>query len=191
MSARERILDAAASVMRERGLARATTKEIARVAGCSEALLYKHFADKQEIFLGVLKERIPPISAPSDLVGSRTVRENLETLTRELLTFYVRTFPIAASIFSEADLLAAWRDGLRARDAGPHVPIAMVENYLTSEQRAGRLAADADPWATAALLVGAALQQAFLAAFAGRAEVLDREAVAARLAAAALGAAGD
>ena len=55
---RDRILDAAATVMREKGIAKATTKEIARAAGYSEALLYKHFADKQEIYMGVLRERV-------------------------------------------------------------------------------------------------------------------------------------
>ncbi len=185
MTARERILDAAASVMRERGIARATTKEIARVAGCSEALLYKYFADKQEIFLGVLSERMPPIAGAAELTG--TVRENLETLTRDVLVFYVQTFPIAAAVFSEADLLTAWRDGLRARDAGPHVVHAIVEDYVASERRAGRLPISIDPWATAVLLCGAALQQAFLATFAGETEIPDAGEVAARLVAGVLG----
>ena len=44
-STRDRMLDAAYTVMRTRGLARATTKEIAREAGFSEAALYKHFED--------------------------------------------------------------------------------------------------------------------------------------------------
>ncbi|HEX4258089.1 MAG TPA: helix-turn-helix domain-containing protein, partial [Streptosporangiaceae bacterium] len=43
---RDRILDAATHVMRTRGFARTTTKEIARAAGYSEATLYKHFQDK-------------------------------------------------------------------------------------------------------------------------------------------------
>jgi AcrR family transcriptional regulator len=45
--ARVRILDAAHELMLTLGLARTTTKEIARAAGCSEAALYKHFASKE------------------------------------------------------------------------------------------------------------------------------------------------
>lgn len=187
MSARERILDAAATVMTERGIARATTKEIARVAGCSEALLYKHFADKQEIFLGVLAERLPQISAPDQLVGAASVRENLQILTRQLLAFYLESFPIAASIFSETDLLTAWRSGLRERGAGPHVPVTMVEDYIVGEQRAGRVPSDVDAWAVAALLAGAALQQAFFATFEGGRGDVDVGAVATRLVASVLG----
>ena len=57
MSTRERILTAAAEVMRTKGLARSTTKEIARASGFSEATLYKHFANQEELFLAVLGER--------------------------------------------------------------------------------------------------------------------------------------
>jgi AcrR family transcriptional regulator len=60
---RDRILDAAAHVMRTRGFARTTTKEIARAAGYSEATLYKHFQDKTDLFLAVLKERLPSLSS--------------------------------------------------------------------------------------------------------------------------------
>jgi AcrR family transcriptional regulator len=181
VSAREKILDAAARVMNEKGLARATTKEIAREAGYSEAALYKHFADKQEIFLGVLNERLPRPQAPADLVGGGTVIGNLEIITGQLLRFYVRTFPIAASIFSAPELLASWREGMSAKGAGPRMPSAGVERYLAGEIEAGRLAATVDPWATAALLVGAAMHQAFLANFEGLDEVPDADAVARRL----------
>ncbi len=54
---RDVILDAAAGVMRERGLANVTTRQIAAAAGFSEATLYKHFADKVELMLAVLQER--------------------------------------------------------------------------------------------------------------------------------------
>lgn len=58
---RVRLLDAAHHLMLTVGLARATTKEIARAAGCSEAALYKHFASKEELFIQVLTERLPPL----------------------------------------------------------------------------------------------------------------------------------
>jgi AcrR family transcriptional regulator len=58
---RQRILDAADHLMRTLGLARTTTKEIARGAGCSEAALYKHFAGKEDLFVAVLQERLPPL----------------------------------------------------------------------------------------------------------------------------------
>lgn len=56
-----RIIDAAHQLMLTIGLARATTKEIARAAGCSEAALYKHFPSKEELFVAVLRERLPKL----------------------------------------------------------------------------------------------------------------------------------
>lgn len=184
MPPRDRILDAAARVLREKGLARATTKEIARAAGYSEAMLYKYFADKHEIFLGVLRERVRAPDAPGGLAGTDTVRANLARITAGLIRFYLQTFPMAASIFGTPDLLAGWRDGMAARGAGPLGPQLMVERYLREEIALGRVDAGVDVPAVAILLCGAALQQAFLACFDGRDGVPDTEALTARLVAA-------
>ncbi|MBN0040507.1 TetR/AcrR family transcriptional regulator [Cellulosimicrobium cellulans] len=173
MSARERILDAAATVLRSQGIAAATTREIARAAGCSEALLYKNFADKQDLFLAVLAERIPRLASTGDLAGGRTVAENLTTLVEQLLGFYVRTFPVAASIFGTPELLAAHRAAMDRRGAGPEAPARHLQAYLDSEITNGRLPEDLDARSTARVLAGAALLEAFLAAYAGADDVPD------------------
>ncbi|PSK98538.1 TetR family transcriptional regulator [Murinocardiopsis flavida] len=169
MTTRDRILDAAAQVMRERGLARATTKEIARAAGYSEATLYKHFQDKQDLFLHMLQERLPPlgdvITMASQRAGSGTVRGTLEGIAAAAIAFYAEAFPSAASIISEPRLSAAFRAGLKQRGAGPHVPNTMVAAYLRAEVGLGRLPARTDPEAAASLLLGACFQHAFLGHF--------------------------
>ena len=186
MSTREKILDAAVSVMRERGLAGSTTKEIARAAGYSEATLYKHFDDKQEIFLRVLKERMPSFTSPSDLVGTATVLENVGAIIEQLMQFYVLTFPIAASIFGSPELLAVQREGMRARNAGPEGPVHAVRTYLDGEVEAGRLAQTVDTDAVAKLVTGAAMQQAFFATYSALDAVPDAYVLARSLAKAAL-----
>ena len=170
MGTRDRMLDAAAHVMRTRGLARATTKEIAKASGYSEAALYKHFRDKTDLFLAVLTERMPSTlgTVLADLnqrVGQGSVRETLEELARAALAFYQQGFPMAASLFAEPDLLAAHRAALRERGAGPHHVGNAVAHYLAAEQDLGRIHPDADPRAAAALLLGACLQHAFLGSF--------------------------
>ncbi|MFD5175596.1 TetR/AcrR family transcriptional regulator [Nocardia sp. NPDC058379] len=161
MSARERILDAAAEAMRTRGVAGTTTKEIARVAGCSEPLIYKYFRDKDELLKFVLSERMPAFSgAPTP--GAATVEANLIDVVHGGLRFYQRGFPMMASIASQPTLMAATRDGMRKYDAGPHAVVENLAKYLRAEQGLGRVAADADPDAVAALLMGACFQQGFL-----------------------------
>ncbi|MBW8480979.1 TetR/AcrR family transcriptional regulator [Actinomadura parmotrematis] len=162
MNARERILDAAAEIMRGQGAARATTKEIARAAGYSEALLYKHFRDKNELLLKVLKERMPPMGAAL-VPGEGTVRANLVATARDGLRFYRESFPMMASMASQPALMAATRDGMRSYGAGPHEPVRRLAAYLEAERDLGRVAAGADPAAAAALLLGACFQQGFLA----------------------------
>ncbi|MGO2932059.1 TetR/AcrR family transcriptional regulator [Microbacterium sp.] len=166
--ARDRILDAAATIMRRDGLARATTKVIAREARCSEALLYKHFPDKRDIFLRVLTERSPRLDLAADLPGTETVVANLERLVTNLLEFYEQGFPIAASIFSSAELLAGHREAMTKRGVGPQGPSRIVARYLDQEILLERLGA-LDTDAIARLLTGAALHEAFLASYAGEA----------------------
>lgn len=152
--------------MRRDGLVRATTKEIAREAGCSEALLYKHFPDKHDIFVQVLTERSPRLDLTGGSPGSGSVVGNLESLVANLVAFYAQGFTIAVSIFSSAELLTAHREAMAARGAGPHGPSRVVARYLDQEVELGRLAT-IDTDAIARLLTGAALHEAFLSAYAG------------------------
>lgn len=162
MSTRDRILDAAAVVLQERGVAHATTRSVAAAAGCSEALLYKHFATKQEIFVAVLTERLPPITIPTD---DMSLEDGLPQLVESLVEFYSRSFPMTASIFSAPELLADHRTGLR-EGLGPDVPMRMVRAYLDRQRDGGRIGA-ADLDAAASMLVGAALHRGLLAAYSG------------------------
>ncbi|MEV5968640.1 helix-turn-helix domain-containing protein [Streptomyces sp. NPDC051921] len=162
---RTRIIDAARDLMRTAGLARTTTKEIAKAAGCSEAALYKYFPSKEELFVTVLNERLPKLG---DLLGTlavdpqgRGVEENLAEIARRAALFYEQTFPMAASLYAEPQLKARHEEVMRELGVGPHKPIEGLAGYLRAEQAHGRIDADADPQAAAALLLGACVQRAF------------------------------
>ncbi|MFE4293956.1 MULTISPECIES: TetR/AcrR family transcriptional regulator [unclassified Streptomyces] len=166
---RSRILDAAARLMGTVGLTRTTTKEIAREAGCSEAALYKHFRDKEEIFVGVLHERAPrftdALARLPGRVGEGEVAGHLEEVARVGVLFYRGTFPMAASLFASPDLLVAHRKRLGLDGSGPHEVSRSVAAYLAAEQELGRVSPDIDPDAAALLLVGACFHRAFLGLF--------------------------
>ncbi|GAA2379102.1 TetR/AcrR family transcriptional regulator [Dactylosporangium salmoneum] len=182
MATRDVIVDAAARVLRERGLANATTKEIAREAGFSEATLYKHFRDKLDLMVVVLHERgpqfIPMLQTLPERAGEGSVRETLTELATVCITFYRDSFPMFASMFSDPAILAAQRDRMRAANLGPHRANDGLAAYLRAERSLGRLSPDADPEALAGLLLGACFQHAFISAFAP-ALPPDREAAAA------------
>ncbi|MGW7517213.1 TetR/AcrR family transcriptional regulator [Streptomyces sp. NPDC054796] len=170
-STRARILDAAEQLMRTIGLARATTKEIAREADCSEAALYKHFPSKEDLFVHVLRERLPRLNPLLDELNAapraqdRSVEENLTETARQAALFYERSVPIAASLYAEPRLKERHYEAMRELGAGPHVPLEALAAYLRSEREAGRIRADADPEAAARLLLGACAQRAFLRDF--------------------------
>ena len=179
---RDRILDAAAHVMRTRGFARTTTKEIARAAGFSEATLYKHFEDKTDLFLAVLKERLPSLgpvlaslSADADAdadadagadPGAGALAGRLAATARGAIAFYQASFPVSASIFSDPDLVAAHHAAVTRQGAGPQYPVDALARYLRLEQSHGRIRAGADCDAAASLLLGSCFQYAFLRCFA-------------------------
>ena len=163
---RDSILDAAAAVLRRDGISRASTKAIARQAGCSEALLYKHFPDKAALMLAVLAERVD--SAPSPLAtADRGLRETLIDMTQSLVDFYAHTFPIAVGVFSDAELMGAVRDHIGDPNEGPRVPPRRLAEVIDREIAAGGLSHEVDSEAVASSLAGAAFQRAFLMTFWG------------------------
>jgi AcrR family transcriptional regulator len=167
----ERLLDAAEKLMRTTGLANATTKAIAREAGCSEAALYKHFANKEELFVRVLTERSPnagPLLAVlTGDPGERSVEECLTEIARHASLFYADAMPMAASLFAEPVLLSRHREGIQEIGKGPHMVLDALTGHLRRERDRGRIRADADPRAAAALLLGACFQRAFFLHFSG------------------------
>ncbi|MGH3693946.1 MAG: TetR/AcrR family transcriptional regulator [Pseudonocardiaceae bacterium] len=127
--------------------------------------------DKVDLFLGVLTERLPRVSVLDDgfaeQVGRGPLLAIMRRLATEILAFYLESFPIAASVFSDPYLLNCHREALRERSAGPERLVQAVTEYLSAEQQAGRVAATARPEVLAELLVGACLHRAFLVRFAG------------------------
>ncbi|MEV4618128.1 helix-turn-helix domain-containing protein [Asanoa sp. NPDC049573] len=164
MGTRDVILDAAAEVIRTRGLANATTREIAKAAGYSEATLYKHFAGKIELLVAVLHERTPGLAqlARSVNTAGDDLPAGLTAIAAAMITFYTDSFPMLGSIFSDPLILAAHTAGLRQVGAGPHKANEAVIGYLRRQQDRGLVRADADLYAAASLLLGACFQHAFL-----------------------------
>jgi len=54
---REQILQTAVNLFSQRGFKGTTTKEIARVAGVSEAMVFRHFATKDELYGAILDNK--------------------------------------------------------------------------------------------------------------------------------------
>jgi AcrR family transcriptional regulator len=167
---RQRILLAAAHVLRERGFAETTTKEIARVAGVSEGSIYNHFPHKTALIAATMAELTSGIrEAMSRLLaqaGANTVAENLGGIVEAQIRFLTELLPIVGPTLGNHQLRDWLREGGPAPGAavpsGPVLGHAGLIAYLEAEQRAGRLDAEARPPYLATALAGAALEYAFL-----------------------------
>jgi AcrR family transcriptional regulator len=51
---REQLLDRAAELFAQHGYARATTAELAKSAGITEPIIYRHFASKRDLFIALI-----------------------------------------------------------------------------------------------------------------------------------------
>jgi len=171
MDKRRQILEAAERVFRSKGLAKATTREIARDAGCADGTLYLHFDDRLSLFSALLDECLPDVRDSlhqlKDLVGKRTVRRNLEMVLTAYLAFHQRIQGVVFSIFAEPDLLAAHRRKLSEQCKGPHVSEGLLIDYIRAEQKIGRIDRRAAPEAVSSMLLGACFYRVFIASYMG------------------------
>ncbi|MGI8562096.1 MAG: TetR/AcrR family transcriptional regulator [Candidatus Dormibacter sp.] len=170
-STKERIAAAAVSVIRDRGVTNATTKEIAREAGVSEGSLYNHFENKTALFgaaFGLVASGIR--AAMQDLfaaVGQATVEANLTRFASAAIRFYGELLPMMGSVLADPEVLGWLQHSGRAE--GLSQGQAALVRYLEAEQLAGRLAPDAQPPFLAAVLLGACQHRAFASLLIGTA----------------------
>jgi AcrR family transcriptional regulator len=162
---REQIVAAADQVIRQRGLASATTKAIAEVAGCAEGSIYRHFSDKHELFIETVRTRFPTflglVKSLPERAGKGSVRKNLELVVAGAMDFYRGILPITAGCLSERKLLEEQRRFFQKTNTGPMRMIGHVANYVRREQQLGRISTRISAEHFSRMLLGACFHQAF------------------------------
>ena len=102
--AAQKILDAAAELFVEKGVASVGMGEIARAAGCSRATLYRYFADRGQLHVAFVHREAIRVG---ELVAAelRGIDDPAERVTTAVLSAVrlVRTTPTLAAWFREED----------------------------------------------------------------------------------------
>jgi TetR/AcrR family transcriptional regulator, acrAB operon repressor len=80
LATRERLLDAAERVFRERGVTRTSLAEIATAAGVTRGAVYWHFRDKADLFHAMCDRATLPLDALFEEAGAAATAEPLATL---------------------------------------------------------------------------------------------------------------
>ncbi len=164
------ILKAARRIVDTRGPHAATTKEIARVAKCSEGSIYRYFESKYALFTELTGTSLPELRSflqelPSR-VGTADLAETMTELGRLALSFYQQIAPFASAGITDSGLRNTQRRQFRAR-GGPQAVVVEVGDYLRDEQDLGRLRADTSPIAVAGALLGSCFSRAFIVLWLG------------------------
>jgi AcrR family transcriptional regulator len=169
---RSELLMAAEKLTRSRGLSGVTTRQISQEVGCSEGALYVHFKGRLELLLAMLEESLPdmlgPLQALRRSVGLGSPHENLVSALAGIFKFHQRVIPVAAGLFAEPELLAAYRNSLRSQGKGPHLSMKALEKYIHSEQRLGRVASMVDARLASSLMMSSSFFRAFTEHFFGQ-----------------------
>jgi AcrR family transcriptional regulator len=157
---RDQIVRAAARLIRNRGLARVTTREIAREAGFAEGTLYKHFENKDDLFLAVVLESLPRFETALDPAAAAhtPIAENLVQIATAALSFFEKVLPPGVALLADSRLLNRHRKRLQAKNSGPRVLFKAVAEYISAEQRRGRINPALNPMSAAAVILGPCFQ---------------------------------
>jgi AcrR family transcriptional regulator len=169
---REAILAAASTLLRERGIARVTSREVAALAGVSEASVFYHYKDRAGLLQAVFEQGLEPLQRLAEQMSGADLHDVLSTLGATLEQFLDQALPVLSAAQSDVALRDSLGVYLGQHDLGPHRGVRGLGNYLAEEQAAGRVRAGVDPYAVAMMFVGACYTRAAQRQLPGQATAL-------------------
>jgi len=155
-SRRREIADAALKVIAEQGLARFTSKAIAREVGVSDAALFRHFATKQDIVLAVI-DRVEEILFTDFPPAGADPIERLGLFFRRRIAVIREKPGVARLVGSEQLSQAAPPEGVVRVAEFRQRSQSFVRSCLVEAHRAGLLAKGVGPAEAGVLVLGALL----------------------------------
>ena len=155
---REKILDAAYSLLQRDGIAAMTTRHIAVCAGTTEASVFNNFGDKAGLLYALVGERLPEVQAVKLAINAELQGDMsawLRSVYEHAELFYSAIIPLTASLWGREEFL----DNAMAGERHPMHGLLVVR--LRELQSDGILAPSLDAKALAVVLLGAALHNSF------------------------------
>lgn len=158
---REAILDAAIKVFHERGVARASLTEIAKLAGVTRGAVYVHFRDKADLVAALCQRIRFPADALSEVDPEAIQRDPLGELQRQWLNLF-RTLAsnkewqsIFAIVCHRIELVTE-SGAIRDRVMEGHSrALACMKDFLATAVERGQLSAGLNVSMAAVVLNGA------------------------------------
>ena len=162
-SGRDEILRATHELLREKGIARLTTREVAERAGVSEGSIFYHFTDRPGLLKAVFARTLAPLHLePGSGDAGADLRVTLGQISERIEAFLTDSLDVLMAAQADTELRDALHGYLLENDFGPHRGIAQIGVYIAGRQAAGEVRADVAPRVVAALIVNDAFQRASL-----------------------------
>ena len=147
---RERLLDAAEFIFRERGVTRTSLAEVATAAGVTRGAVYWHFKDKADLFHAMCDRATLPLDAMFERAGDPTVADPM-ALLRELsvgvlqnLAADPRAQRVFEIIFHKTELVDALAGTATERRNERQECLGQIEAIIKQCAVVGQLPADTD-----------------------------------------------
>lgn len=158
---REAIIAATLQLLRERGIGRLTTREVAQLAGVSEASVFYHYVDRAGLLKAAFEAGVRPLQEIGEAGLSGERRAVLTGVGRTLERFLDEVLPVITASQSDVELRDALGAYMHEHNLGPHRGVQTLGAYLAAEQAAGHIRPDIDPYAVALTFAGACLTRAW------------------------------
>jgi AcrR family transcriptional regulator len=155
----EQILEAAEAAFLKVGFG-ASTSEIAKAAGISEASIFKRFATKENLFLKALglPDPTPWLPFLKSAVGQGDLKENLKILGLKIIDFFQENLPKIMMVMAKGIPLPPM---IRSRFAPPVYNLKVLTHFFEQEIALGRMQAD-NPQTAALMFMGCFMNYVFI-----------------------------
>jgi AcrR family transcriptional regulator len=174
---RTEILAAAEQIAIEHGFGGVTTKEVARVAGCSQGSIYNHFQDRTDLLAQVVANRMLSVTAElrSSGLGSADGGMNLRALVRAVAGAYEQLIALSTSLVADPEVRLRFQAVLEDRGTAPDSISDAVTVLISASQTAELIRTDVDAEMVALLVTGPCHQAALHAHVSALPQGLPRE----------------
>jgi len=160
----DELLRVAREVFREGGHT-ATTRDVARAAGISQAALYQRFGSKEELFLRAMTPELPDVVALLGAYPPRSAKAHLREISGRLVDFFASMLPTLLHVHAHPGLSATHLKRWHARLPFPPIVHALRERL--ERMQADQLISLVDADAAAHTLVATAHSAALLETMTG------------------------
>ena len=158
---REEILRATHDLLRERGMAKLTTREVAERAGVSEGSVFYHFEDRFGLLKAVFERALGPLHLQEAEPGADDdLRTTVTGMSESIEAFLNQSLDVLMAAQSDSVLRDSVHAFMLESDYGPHRGIAGIGAYIAAKQQTGAVRADVDPNVVASMIINDAFQRA-------------------------------